>query len=65
MLDLMQVAVYASICKPVVYHTNACTVREVERTLMYQQFVLSKRLTSFKADLSNPLEHLLLYFLFP
>jgi hypothetical protein len=32
MLDLMQVAAYARICM----HTNACAVREVERTLMYQ-----------------------------
>lgn len=41
MLDLMQVAEYASICKQVVYRTNACAVREAERTLKYQQFVLS------------------------
>ena len=48
MLDLMQVAAYTSKCIQAVYRTKACTVREVERTLMYQQFVVCSvlRLTS-------------------
>ena len=37
MLDRMQVAAQARICMQTVYRTNACTVREVERTLTYQR----------------------------
>ena len=46
MLNLIQVVAYASISMQVVYHTNACALRKVEHTLMYQQskFNLAERI---------------------